>query len=174
MGRLDNPILHADVEVSINGGAATTYFAHVPHTVSEKWCKKDVGVAGGEHLPIDYFRIGEGGWVAASGGIKVRREPDPSLSNLDCIENQDRYPGPVTSRYYFEKAITTLSYEADRKAKIDCGLLTSEANSDGAGNPDFWEVALFDTGDNMIAYATIDKLTKDVSKYVDFVFRIYR
>lgn len=173
MARLDNPILHAQVDVSINSGPATKYFAVVSYDVAEKWCRQDVGAPNGEHLPFESFKIGEGGWVSALGE-QVRREPEPSMSDLDCIENPERYPGAASERYYFQKNIGSMSYVADRKSKAECTILSSEANNDGVGNPDFWEVALFDSGNNMVVYATIDKLTKDATKTVDLTFTIYR
>jgi len=172
--RLDNPILHAEVDISVNSGPADTYFAHVPFAVAEKWSKQDVGAVGGEHLVFDYLKIGEGGWVYASGGQRVKREPEPSLSDLDCIEHPDRYPGAASERYSFTKAVHTISYVPDRIAQAAGTVLTTEANDDGSGNPDFWEVALFDTSDNMVVYATIQKLTKDVTKTIEITFRIYR
>lgn len=176
MGRLDNPALRAEVDVQIDADPVVTYFAHVPYDVCEKWSRQDVGDAGGAHLPFDYFKVGEGGWVEASGGAKVRREPEPSLSDLDCIENPDRYPGAASERYVFSKSLDSVSYEsAQRAARGDGTIATTEANDDGSGsNPDFWEVACFDSGDNMVVYATIEKLTKDSSKTVSLVFRIYR
>ena len=37
------------------------------------------------------FKVGEGGWVSEAGGI-VPRTPDPTLEDLDAIENPTRYP----------------------------------------------------------------------------------
>lgn len=169
--RLDNPFLRAELDVSINGAAATTYFAHVQFLVCERWCKQDVGAVGGGHADLVAIKIGEGGWVEASGGLKVRREPEPELEDLDCVENPDRYPGSVNT---FSKSLSSKTYVADRIAQAEVTILTSEANNPAGPAYEYWEVGLFDKAGALVAYATIDKLTKTSSEEVELVFRIYR
>jgi len=52
--------------------------------------------------------------------------------------------------------------------------LTSEANNPAGPAYEYWEVGLFDKAGALVAYATIDKLTKTSSEEVELVFRIYR
>lgn len=172
VARLDNSPLRAEVEVTVGVASPVTYPAHVTFDAGEKWCKQDVNVTGGAHSPFDYFKIGEGGWKEFKGA-RFRRLPSASLSDLDCVENPDRYPGAF-ERYTFQKSVDSMQYEVDRIARTDCSLALGEANDDGGGNPDFWEVGLFDSDGDMVVYATIEKVTKTGALTVDFIFRIYR
>ena len=112
-------------------------------------------------LGISYFKIAEGGW-RLSGAVRVPRTPNPSLTDVDAIDNPGRYP--LDSRFVFQKAITPdrIIITGANTIEVECFVDTSEANLDSFGNPpEFWEIGLFDGDDVMIAYVTFDKQLKD-------------
>lgn len=117
-------------------------------------------IAGGtEDLEPSTFKIGEGGWVDV-GGVPTARTPDPSLGDLDCLENPGRYP--VDSRFAFTKALALGRVTVTgNEVTVDCIIDTSEANDDGNGNaPEFWELGVFDGDGDMMLYGTFSAQPK--------------
>jgi hypothetical protein len=114
---------------------------------------------------IDEFKVGEGGWIASSGG-PVPRTPDPTLQDVDAIENPSRYPSD--SQGTFAKALgpADMSYDVPTKTlTVSCGLDFGEFNDDGNGNqPQIYEIGLFSdhptAGRIMVAYGTFPEILK--------------
>ena len=114
-----------------------------------------------KNLDVSYFKIGEGGWET-SGASQVPRTPDPTLTDVDAIENPARYP--ADSRYVFQKSISAdkISITGADTIEVECYVDSGEANDDGFGNsPEFFEVGIFDSDNTMICYLTFEKQTKD-------------
>jgi len=112
---------------------------------------------------VSFFRIGEGGWITSSG-TKVSRAADPTLTNIDCIQNPSRYT--VDSRWSFQKSITSamITEVTSKSVKVQCLVDTSEANLDSSGfPPEFWELGIFDGDGTMISYTTFSRQPKDDS-----------
>jgi len=112
-------------------------------------------------LQFGSFKIGEGGWEEIAS-VKVPRAPDSSLTDLDCIENPSRYP--ASSRYHFEKTITSgyITQVSATVVRVECVVDMDEANDDGYGNdPEFYEIAVFDADGDMMGYATFTRQLKD-------------
>lgn len=109
---------------------------------------------------IDEFKIGEGGWEEVVAG-KVPRTPDPTLTDLDVIENPTRYP--VNRRGSFSKVLTVgeISYPANGQVEADCVVDFAEFNDNGDGlSPELYEIGLFANG-LMVAYGTFEKQDKN-------------
>jgi len=116
---------------------------------------------------IAAFRVGEGGWIDPGTGA-VRRMPDATLTNLDCIVNPSRYP--VTGRAWAEFAVGAgdFTFVAPSSAKVRCFLDFGDFNDDGFGNfPEIWEIAIFDSDGDMLAYGTFPKQIKDPTKEIE-------
>lgn len=109
------------------------------------------------------FRFGEGGWENVQFVGQVPRTPSQALTNVDVVANPSRYP--ADSRYYYEQAFAPgdVTYDIPTRSVIcRCFVDLGDANDDGNGNdPEFWELAVYDSANNMIAYSTFDKITKD-------------
>lgn len=154
---------------------------------------------GGSHLrafeTISYFKVGEGGWqVNPSTLLREPRDPLADIAHtfltLDIIKDPSRYPG--FRRYdvgenlgSFQKALTPsdITYEAPNILKVSCTLLTSEYNAKDDGvlaydvggpytSPEIWEIGIFDSGDEMVAYGTFDKQTKVITSPLTNIVRI--
>ena len=111
-------------------------------------------------------RFGEGGYEVIDG-VPVPRTPDPTLTNLDCVENPTRYA--PNSRYVY--AIAPLPPGSVTRAgsvvTVVCELALGDANNDGFGNsPEFWEACLFNSEGVMVAYRTFQGQTKDAGTVI--------
>lgn len=112
---------------------------------------------------IDSFKVGEGGFKVEALG-NVPRTPDPTLTDLDIIENPGRYT--VNTTPTFSKAlgggafaVATTTNGAELTAT--CTLLAGEYNDDGDGNfPQIYEIGLF-AGSVMVAYGTFAEQLKN-------------
>jgi hypothetical protein len=141
----------------------TVIMATVTNAAREYWPKMFGGLA--TFRPIIKFKVGEGGWIDSSGGA-IPRTPDPTLTDLDCIQNPSRYP--VDSRAYFEKALVggDITFVSPSTLRVEVGLTALEFNDDGLGNsPEIWEIGLYSldqpgTGLTMVAYGTFQKEIK--------------
>lgn len=116
----------------------------------------------GEVFTYSYFKIGEGGWKTVAGS-RVPRNPDPALTDLDCLENPTRYP--VSSRYSVQKTLTEadITHSEDGVLVIACELDVGEGNDpDGedADPPEYYELGVFTADDDMIYYCTFPKFEK--------------
>jgi hypothetical protein len=125
-------------------------------TFTDAWLAKvaDAWQAGVPLFRVDSFKIGEGGWVMA-GAAKVQRAPDPTLTDLDCIQNPSRYA--ADERYHYTKSIAAgkVVELSPTSVKVECILDVSQGNDDGFGNaPEFWEIGLYDTDGDMISHTT--------------------
>lgn len=141
---------------------------------------------------VSYFRYGEGGWVDPGGGPVRRDPPDRTFTDLDLILDSGR-AGP-SKRYnngtnlgYFQKALlpTDLVFEGPTTLRIRTFLDFGEYNTKNAPgatliynvggpftSPQIWEVGIYDTANNLIAYGTIPMETKDNTKQVENDVRI--
>jgi hypothetical protein len=130
--------------------------------VREGWSKYHATAATGFSDKIfgGTFKIGEGGWVDVPP--KVPKSPDPSLTDLDCVINPGSYP--VDSRYVFgPKAFHSITWVSPSVIRLECLLDFTEANDDGFGNPpEFWELGVYDSAGNMVAYFTFPVEIKTV------------
>lgn len=141
----------------------------------EKWSKYMAGVGGIHDIAGGGFKIGEGGWVDVPP--KVPKSPDPTLTDLDCIENAGSYP--VDSRYVFPvagtKAFKSVLWVSPSIIRLECELDFGDANDDGFGNPpEFWELGIYDSNGVMVAYFTFPVDIKTVLNQllyeVDIIF----
>jgi len=153
---------------------------------------KIIKYPGGLISPVDlisYFKVGEGGWVDPGTG-REPRTPDPSLTDLDIIEDVARIP--ANKRYnvgenmgYFTKSLVAgdFSSPASGILRVSCMLLNAEYNleSDGTliydvggpyASPEIWEIGLFDQDNDMILYGTFAKETKDATKQIENICRL--
>lgn len=140
---------------------------------------------------IAYFRIGEGGWQDLGGG-RERRTPSTAYTNLDLVLDparalmDQRYSGAESFGYY-QKALvgSDFVFESPTILKIRCFLDYGEYNTKGAAGaslvynvgglgvaPELWELGVFDSANNMVAYGTFPKQTKDGTKQLENVVRI--
>jgi hypothetical protein len=142
--------------------------------------------------PVSYFRIGEGGWHDPGTGRVRRDPPDRTLLSLDLIADPAR--AIIDRRYfgfesfgYFQKSLTPsdLVFEGTSTLRIRCFLDFGEYNTKNAAgatliynvgglgvSPEMWELAVFDAANNMLAYGTFPKQTKDVTKQIANEVRI--
>lgn len=130
---------------------------------------------------IDSFKVGEGGWEDTPGG-RVPRDPTdtgsgddrgPKLVDLDCLTNTY----PLDSKGYFSKALAgvdiTVTGTPGTTLEATCFLDFSEFNDDGNGNdPEMYEIGLFNTSGEMVAYGTFPLVTKNVGVQRTFKVRI--
>jgi hypothetical protein len=127
---------------------------------------------------IDEFKVGEGGWVETSGG-RVPRTPDPTLQDLDIIENPGRYPADSVGT--FTKAVTGFTWNSGTKTlDIECLVDFGEFNDDGNGNnPEIYEIGIYSdhptAGKIMVAYGTmaeeISHPGRQINNTVQIVFQ---
>lgn len=154
----------------------------VTYVAREKWSKVDVDQD--THPKFKYFKIGTGGWEEV-GGERVSRTPDPSLTDLDVIENPTRYP--ADERYSWNSWVDNvapypqrfeaadLSFQTPRTAVARCLVHFEEANDRGDGEaPEFWEIGVFDEDDEMVVYATFPKETKTEDHELEKEVRLTR
>ena len=157
------------------------------------WPQMLGGILTPEVVEGGYFQVGEGGWeVDPLTSLRIPRDPaaNVTLENLDIVEDLAR--GAGSKRYnvgetlgYFQKtlAVGKIAYQAPNIMVVTCTLLTSEYNAkdDGPrvydmggpyGNPEIWEIGVFDTGGNMVAYGTFDKQIKTIAAQKENVVRI--
>ena len=141
--------------------------------------------------PISYFRVGEGGWIDPGAG-RERRIPDRTFTNLDLALDPGRaiidrrYDG-LESFGYFQKALVPgdFVFEGPTTLKVRCFLDFGEYNTKNAAgttliynvgglgvSPEIWELGLFDTNNNMVAYGTFPKQIKDGTKQIENGVRI--
>ena len=123
---------------------------------------------------ISYFKISEGGWEDPGSG-RVARTPDETLTDVDAIINPGRYA--ADERYVFTKSFVggDIVFSSPTTVSCTCLLDFGDANDDGYGNdPEFWEIGIFDSDDNMLAHGTFPQQTKNISvqlsNTVNFVF----
>ena len=141
--------------------------------------------------PIAYFRIGEGGWEDLGAG-RQRRNPDSTFLNLDLALDpgrpliSQRYSG-FESFGYFQKTLVPgdFVFEGPTTLRVRCFLDFGEYNTKNASgatvvynagsltaNPEMWELGLFDSANNMVAYGTFPKEVKDGTKQIENAVRI--
>jgi len=116
----------------------------------------------GNTYEIGYFRIGEGGWRMLNGN-RIPRTPDAALNDLDCKENPTRYP--TSSRYWVQKSLSSsdVTHSEDGTLVISCLLDTGEGNDPDGGDadpPEYYEIGVFSTDDDMLYYCTFPKFEK--------------
>lgn len=142
--------------------------------------------------PVAYFRIGEGGWIDPGGGRVRRDPPDRTFTNLDITLDPAR--AALDKRYnvaenfgYFQKTLTGLdfTFEGPSTLRVRCFLDFGEYNTKNAAgatlvydvggpytSPEMWELGVFDAGNNLLAYGTFPKQTKDGTKQIENVVRM--
>lgn len=149
---------------------------------------------------LSFFRVGEGGWKTS--GVRVRRDElaeKATFTDLDIILDAGR-PGNGfgPKRYnvgeslgYYQKSFVSgdLTYVAPNVIQCSCYLDFPEYNSkqppapggstalvyDAGGPyvaPQIWEVAVYDSAGNMIAYGTVPQQDKNATKPLENIVRI--
>jgi len=141
---------------------------------------------------VSYFRYGEGGWVDPGSGAVRRDPPDRTFNDLDIIKDLGR--SAPNKRYnvgvnlgYFQKALTPsdLVFEGPTTLRVRTFLDFGEYNNknsigatliyDVGGpytSPEIWEIGIYDAADNLVAYGTVPKETKDNTKQIENDVRI--
>jgi len=155
----------------------------------EAWPKQFGGLT--VFRPISYFRVGEGGWVDPGTG-RERRIPDKTFTNLDIALDParaviDRRYAGYESFGFFQKALTAgdFIFEGPTTLRVRCFLDFGDYNTKNAAgttviynegglgvSPEIWELGLFDTAGQMVAYGTFPKEVKDISKQVENLVRL--
>lgn len=141
--------------------------AAVTDKAREVWPKMLGGILPFE--AVSYFKIGEGGWIDPGGGREPRSPAAHVAENdLDAVIDLSRplilQRYAADERYVFQKAFGggDLTFSAPSTLSCTCFVDFGEANNDGYGNdPEFWEIAVFDTNDSMLAYGTFPQQTKN-------------
>lgn len=164
--------------------------AVVTDKAREMWPKMFGGIV--PFAAAAYFRVGEGGWIDPGSGRTRRDPPDRTLTDLDLILDPAR---SVSSRRYFgfesfgyyQKALTPsdLVFEGTSTLRVRCFLDFGEYNTKNAAGatlvynvgglgvpPEIWELGVYDASNNMIAYGTFPKQTKDGTKQIENVVRV--
>lgn len=126
---------------------------------------------------ITSFKVGEGGWEDTSAG-RVPRDPTdegpaanrgPVLTDLDCIENSGDYP--ATSQDYHSKALAGIdfAYSGNTVLEVTCFLDFAEPP---AVTLDLYEVGLFNSASEMVAYGTFPLVEKNPAVQRTFTVKI--
>jgi hypothetical protein len=138
----------------------------------------------GQTTALDFitsFKVGEGGWENTPGG-QVPRDPTdegpsanrgPTLTDLDCIVNPSDYP--VDSRATFSKALALVNFAFTGNTTLEatCYLDFGEFNNDGYGNfPEMYEIGLFNSSAEMVAYGTFPRVEKNPGVSRTFTVKI--
>lgn len=146
------------------------------------------------------FKFGEGGWVDPGTGpvprapatdLRKVATPPANTQDLDAIVDATRsIPRYLaTSRAWIEKALVPgdFTYNAPTEIQVRCFLDFGEFNNDGFGNsPEIWEVGIFSDHPLfarsvvttpgaqrlMVAYATLPKEIKDVTKQIEHFVKL--
>lgn len=120
------------------------------------------GISGG--ASISYFRVGLGGRFP-DGSV---RPPNPTLMDLDIIENPSNYPAypnpPYDLPYYQSTAgSVVLSVPVPGTVRVSCVLSNATYNSSQTATPTpplICEIGIFDANNLMVAYGTFAGVTK--------------
>jgi len=140
--------------------------ATVTNVARQYWPQFFGGIATPWTPQFTYFKIGRGGWINPGGG-PVPRIADPTLQDLDVIQNTSRYlpnigtegagPGNI---YYWKNALigANFSFATPTTLQIRCILDFGQFNdiqgvpssppggpvlSPSGTNPQLWELGIF-------------------------------
>ena len=111
---------------------------------------------------IQTFRVGEGGWI---GTAQVPRTPDPTLVDLDIIQNTSRYSGYSVNDYW-ENPLTSASvvFVPPASIQINCLLDFGQFNQDFDTPPHsptvIWELGLYSLAPSGAATADLAKINQ--------------
>lgn len=141
-------------------------------TVAATWCagglieyaNRLAGVSGSLGQ-LTSFKVGEGGFKVEALG-NVPRMPDPTLTDLDILENPSRYT--VSPLPTFQKALGGGDFVVGTTGQgatvtVTCTLDAGEYNDDDPPNnnfPQIYEIGLF-AGSVMVAYGTFAEQLKN-------------
>ena len=126
--------------------------------VRQKYVRQRGGITSPLSGTLSFFRVGVGGYLPNG----MPRTPDPSLTNLDVLENPGHYAS-VPATPSFQKSFVAGDIVAGASTNlisINCELDPAEYNSDGTGFPDIGEIGVFDSGGTMVLYATFNRIEK--------------
>lgn len=130
---------------------------------------------------ITQFKVGEGGWETTPSGSTPRDPTDegllanrgPTLVDLDCIANPGDYPADSVGNFTKALAPGDIVLSANTTLTATCVLLAGEFNNDGFGNaPEIYEIGLFNSAGEMVAYGTFPVVTKTPAGPKTLVVRI--
>lgn len=141
---------------------------------------------------IDYFRVGEGGWIDIGAG-PTRRTPaanlrrvDNGLQDIDAIVDgtraalDQRYPAAGRATFGKSLALSDLSFVSPNKLEIRCFLEDTDFLDDGYGNsPEIWEIGVYTDHPTLVgqkllvAYGTFPMQTKVASPILNIVRLVY-
>ena len=107
------------------------------------------------------FAVGRGGWINPGGGV-IPRIPDPSLQDLDIIQNPGRYPNTPGNIYFVQKSFIAddFSLISPSVQQVRCRLDFIDFNDIqgvpstppyptgpvlplSGTSPDIWEIGIF-------------------------------
>jgi hypothetical protein len=112
---------------------------------------------------IQTFRVGEGGWI---GTAQVPRTPDPTLIDLDIIQNPTRYAG-YSAADYWENQLTSANttFIAPTSIQISCLLDFGQFNQDFDSPPHvpavIWELGLYSIAPPLVAPGDVALVTQN-------------
>jgi len=126
---------------------------------------------------ITSFKVGEGGWEDTPGG-RVPRDPTdegpganrgPTLTDLDCLANPGDYP--ASSLGNFSKALggVDFAYTGNTTLEATCFLDFAEPP---ATTLDLYEIGLFNSASEMVAYGTFPRVEKNPAVQRTFTVKI--
>lgn len=138
--------------------------ATVTNKARQYWPQFFGGLTGAWAPQCVYFKIGRGGWINPGSG-PVPRVPDPTLEDLDVIQNgpsgtATRYAGIAGNIWYFQKSLISpnFSFTAPSQLQIRCILDFGDYNdisgvpsnppggstlAPSGTNPQLWELGIF-------------------------------
>lgn len=112
---------------------------------------------------LAYFRIGEGGFISTVGGVRVPDDPDEGSgysTRTDVVATTAVMADPGLR--YFEKALLPgdLTDDGVSTLVVRCFVDLAEGNW-APRKPTYFELAVFDGNNVMIAYGTFPEEEKD-------------
>ena len=134
----------------------------------------------GQTTALDFvtsFKVGEGGWESTPGG-QVPRDPTdegpaanrgPTLVDLDCIANPSDYPATSQGNYSKALAGVDFAYSGDTVLEATCFLDFAEPF---AITLDLYEIGLFNSSSEMVAYGTFPFVEKSPADQRTFTVKI--
>lgn len=130
-------------------------------------------------LGLATYKIGEGGFVAQTGGTTVPQDPDNTGSGYSTFTDIESQGFGTNGLYFIQKAFVSsnpdlvINPATPFTLEINMFLDFGEANDQGDGSsPELFEVGVFDNNGVMLAYGTFPRVEKDISKTFTAVMKV--